>query len=200
MEIFLVGYGTLLLQGSLGQSIGQGSAEEKTIRPVSVRGYRRLFNLRPTHYDTSHKLGPEPIENAAMNVEPSPGTWFNGLGFSVTPKELEVLDQRERYYERQAAPVLDFDSGDVVGEGHFYMSRADAEWIERDPAKLLPLWRDIVWARAGAYRISDAFGAAYDETTYLADGTTLMFEHYRAVIDQTDDVELPGGRVDGLDP
>ncbi len=191
MEVFLVGYGTLLHRGSLGHSIGPESAEGKRVVPVVVRDYRRLFNLRPTHYATSFKLSREPIENAAMNVEPAPGESFNGLAFEVTAEELQALDQRERYYQRKTAPVYHFDSGELLGEGHFYVSEPDASWIVRDVGKLLPLWRDIVWARTGAYRLGDAFGRCYDETTYLADGRTLMIDRYRDVIDEVSDVELP---------
>ena len=191
MEIFLVGYGTLLHRGSLGHSIGHDSAENKRVVPVVVHGYRRLFNLRPTHYETSYKLHEEPIENAAMNVEPAAGAHLNGLGFSVTIDELESLDERERYYLRRAVPIHHFDTGELVGEGHIYISEPDASWIERDPGKLMPLWRDIVWARTGAYRVSEAFGRSYDETTYLADGRSLMVDCYRDVVDDTSDVPLP---------
>ncbi|MGH9337731.1 MAG: gamma-glutamylcyclotransferase family protein, partial [Vicinamibacteria bacterium] len=166
MEIFLVGYGTLLHRGSLDRSIGRESADRKRILPVLVRGYRRLFNLRPTHYATSFKLSREPIENAAMNVEPAAAERFNGLGFEATPEELAALDERERYYRRKTAPVFHFDSGELIGEGHFYVSDPDASWIARDVAKLMPLWRDVVWARAGAYRVGETFGHCYDETTY----------------------------------
>jgi hypothetical protein len=188
---YLVGYGTLLHRGSLGQSIGRASAQKKRALPVLVRGYRRLFNLRPTHYTTSFKLNREPIENAAMNVEPAPGESFNGIAFEVTPEELEALDRRERYYRRVSAPAYHFHSGEPLGEAHFYCSEPEAIWIVRDTAKLMPLWRDIVWARTGAYRLGEAFGRCYDQTTYLADGRTLMIDRYREVIDEVDDVELP---------
>jgi len=191
VEAFLVGYGTLLHRGSLGQSIGRESAERKRVLPVLVRGYRRLFNLRPTHYTTSFKLSREPIENAAMNVEPAPGESFNGLAFEATPEELHALDQRERYYRRRAAPVYHFDSGELLGEGHFYVSEPNASWIFRDVEKLMPLWRDVVWARTGAYRLGEAFGRCYDDTTYLADGRTLVIDRYRDVIDDIEDVDLP---------
>ncbi len=190
-EILLVGYGTLLHRGSLGHSIGQDRASRKGIVPVLVRGYRRLFNLRPTHYDTSHKLHREPIENAAMNVEPADAASFNGLGFAVTREELEALDEREHYYGRTSIPIHHFETGELVGEGHFYVAEPDADWIERDPAKLMPLWRDIVWARTGAYGVSEAFGRCYDETTYLADGRSLMVDRYRDVLDDTSDVPPP---------
>jgi hypothetical protein len=193
-EFFLIGYGTLLHRGSLGRSIGQDSAARKRIVPVVVRGYRRLFNLRPTHYETSHKLHAEPIENAAMNVEPADTdtAHFNGLGFTVTLEELRALDARERYYSRKPVPIHHFETNELVGEGHLYVSDPDADWIERDPAKLMPLWRDIVWARTGAYRVSESFGRCYDETTYLADGSSLVSDRYREVLDDTSDVELPG--------
>ena len=66
-----------------------------------------------------------------------------------------------------------------MGEGWIYSSEPDARWIERDPAALLPLWRDVQWARAGAYQISPRFGAYFDRTTYLGDGARCPW--YRAV-------------------
>jgi hypothetical protein len=189
--VFLVGYGTLLHRGSLGHSIGRESAHGKSALPVRLHDYRRLFNLRPTHYETSFKLSRNPIENGAMNVEPAPGSSFNGIAFDVTPEELEALDRRERYYRRETAPVYHFHSGMPLGEGHFYVSEPDASWIVRENEKLMPLWRDIVWARTGAYRLGEAFGRCYDETTYLADGRTLVIDRYRDVIEEVDDVELP---------
>jgi hypothetical protein len=124
-------------------------------------------------------------------VEPASGESFNGLAFEATPDELDALDQRERYYRRRAAPVYHFDSGELLGEGHLYVSEPDASWIVRDVEKLMPFWRDVVWARTGAYRLGEAFGRFYDETTYLADGRTLVIERYRHVIDDVEDVDLP---------
>jgi hypothetical protein len=109
----------------------------------------------------------------------------------VTEEELVALDRREPYYERQSAPIYDFESGEALGEGFFYAAALDAPWVERDPAKLLPFWRDVVWARSGAYRISEAFGRMYDATTYLADGRSLMVERYRGVLEDTKDVDIP---------
>lgn len=191
MQSYLVGYGTLLLRGSLGHSIGQDSASTREVTPVTVEGYRRLFNLRPTHYPTSHKLHRAPIENAALNVEPAEGAQFNGLAFSVGPDELEALDERERYYRRVSVPLRHFETGEEMGEGEVYASLLDAPWIERSITKLMPLWRDIVWSRVGAYRIGPAFGEHLDDTTYLADGLTRMVDVYREVLDDIDDVEIP---------
>jgi len=187
---FLVGYGTLLHQGSLGNTIGQDSAGAKRIVPVVVSGYRRLFNLRPTHYESSAKFSDAGIEDAAMNVERADGAQFNALAFSVTAQELADLDERERYYSRESSELIEFGTGASLGEGHFYVG--DDPYLESDPEKLMPLWRDIVWARSGAYRVGEEFGAMYDATTYLADGRTLMIDVYRDLLKDTSDVEMPG--------
>ena len=190
-SVLLVGYGTLLLRGSLGSSIGADSAREKWLQPVTVPGYRRLFNLRPTHYDTSFKLATAPIENAALNIEPAQGESFNGLVFEVDSGELEALDERERYYRRVEVPLVHFESGESLGTGYAYSSEPDASWISRSMDELMPLWRDIVWARTGAYRISYGFGVEFDGSTYLADGVTRMVDVYRDVLDDVDDVHIP---------
>ena len=179
MPTLLVGYGTLLYRASLGRSIGAEAAERRELRAVAVPGYRRLFNLRPDHYTPSACLSADGRECAAMNVEPAPGAWFNGVAFAVRESELAALDQRERYYRRLEAPLLDFATREPIGTGFLYSAEATARWIERNPEKLLPLWRDVVWARAGAYGLAPAFGRAFDETTYLADGETLVVERYR---------------------
>lgn len=192
MPPLLVGYGTLLHRGSLGHSIGAQAAGTKEIVPVRVPGYRRLFNLRPTHYEPSAKLDASGIEAAAMNLEPADEAEFNGLAFPVDEEELSRLDERERYYTRRSVPLLHFDTGEELGTGFAYVSAPDAPWIERDVRRLMPLWRDIVWARDGAYRISVAFGEAFDSSTFLADGRTLVVDAYREVLDDTDDVAMPG--------
>lgn len=190
-ETLLVGYGTLLYRGSLGQSIGATVAESKPSVPVIVRNYKRLFNVRPEHYQSSHKLNDAGIELGAMNVEPSTGSSFNALALPVNTLELEILDQRERYYHRVTAPVHDFSTGEPVGLGHIYAADLGSKWVDRDIRQLLPRWQDIVWARTGTYAISHAFGQYYDATTYLADGETLMIDFYRQHLLNAEDLALP---------
>ncbi len=180
MEL-LVGYGTLLYRPSLGHTIGDEAGNSIEMLPVIVDAYQRLFNLRPDHYLplTSSVLSDAGIENAAMNVEPASEHSFNGLAFRVDHQQLPDLDRRERYYLRKRVRLRHFDTDEPLGEGWVYSSERDARWIERDLAALLPLWRDIEWAREGAYRISRRFGEYFDKTTFLGDGTTLVTERYR---------------------
>jgi hypothetical protein len=191
VEVFLVGYGTVLHRRSLGHSIGRESADGKSVLPVRVRGYRRLFNLRPTHYATSFKLSRDPIENAATNVEPAPGESFKRPRIRSDARRAPSARPKRAVLPRKTAPIYQFDSGALLGDGHFDVSEPDASWIVRGVEKLMPLRRDVVWARVGPYGIGEAFGRCYDETTYLADGRTLVIDRYREVIDDVGDVHFP---------
>lgn len=184
MKHLIVGFGTLLDVGSLGGTIGAGAAQEKRYTPVIVKGYRRLFNLRPDHYQATHRRFEDEREGGAANVEPAAGFAFNGLAFEASAEEVADLDQRERYYRKTEVEIFDFESGQSLGYGLTYCSEPDARWIYRDNGLLMPRWDDIVLARGGAYRISRAFGEFYDRTTYLADGVTQLVDDYRAFLDE----------------
>lgn len=188
-KVMVTGYGTLLLQESLGDTISSGKAATKVYRPVILKNSRRLFNLLPDHYEADNRLRNDDTEIGAANVEPAEGVSFNGLMFEVEEEELANLDKRERYYKRASAPCYDFETGEHLGESYVYESPLDARWIVRDVEKLLPLWRDIVYARVGAYRISEAFGKMYDATTYLADGETLLVDYYEEQLQALKDLD-----------
>lgn len=184
-KVVIVGFGTLLLQESLGDTVGS----EKKFTPIIVKNYRRLFNLLPDHYEADNRLRSDDTEIGAANIEPAEGIQFNGLSFEANESDLENLDSRERYYKRSEVPYCDFETGEELGMCHVYESPLEARWLVRDNDKLLPLWRDIVYARVGAYRISEAFGKMYDATTYLADGKTLMIDYYKDHIEALVDLE-----------
>ncbi len=174
----LVGYGTLLSRKSVAHTVGKG-AYRKPFIPVIVPGFRRLFNLRPDHYEPSLHLTQEPTEVAAMNVIPSEGERFNGLAFPVSEEDLSVLDERERYYQRIRVPIVAFTDGQSLGEAWTYSAPPGAPAVFEASAGLHPRWRDVVVAREGANAISEAFGTMFDETTYMADGQTLVAHEYR---------------------
>lgn len=177
--VLIAGYGTLLLKESLGDTVSQESAEEKEFIPVIIQGCKRVYNLIPDHYPAENRLGRGPIEKAAANTVFAEGHSFNAIAFKVQASELELLDKRERYYRRVSAPCFEFSSKKSLGDCYFYMSDPDARWIENDIDKLLPLWRDIVYARVGSYRISADFGKSYDATSWMADGQTRVVEYYK---------------------
>lgn len=181
--MWVIGFGTLLLKHSLGDTVGGEVSDQKKYVPITVNGYKRLFNVRAEHYTPSHKVSDKDNEMGAANVEFSPMHSFNGVAFEVDDSELELLDTRERYYERIEVDANYFDSGLPLGEACVYCAMPDSKWVEDDNEKLLPHWRDIDYARRGAYAIGDDFGRAYDESTYMADGKTLMVDFYQNFID-----------------
>lgn len=187
----VVGYGTLLLKSSVGDTISQENANEKTYRPVIVRGFQRLFNLKPDHYTVNNVLSQEGIEMAAANVEKgTEADFFNGLAFTATEEELIALDKREYCYERKPVPIYDFETNEFLGEGFTYMGVPDSRFIIRDTKLLLPYWRDVAYARTGAYATSEAFGQTYDKTTYLADGSSKLVELYAEYLDELKSIEV----------
>lgn len=187
-KVTIVGFGTLLLQESLGDTIGA----EKRFRPIIVKNYQRLFNLLPDHYldyEPDRRLRTDDSELGAANIRPAEGYEFNGLSFEANAADLEQLDARERYYERAVVPHYDFYTGEELGLCHVYASPIDARWLRHDKEDLLPLWRDIVYARVGAYRIGEDFGKAYDATTYLADGKTLLVDYYKDHLEALEELD-----------
>lgn len=175
----LVGYGTLLSRQSVALTVDDSTLEELDPIPVIVNGYRRLFDIRPPHYEPSFRLSERPIEAGAMNVEPRSGASFNGLAFELSSSTLEAMDERESHYERVRIDIEAFRSRRELRTADVYSAPPSCELIRRDPQNLLPRWRDVVISRRAAYRISDEFGKTFDRTTYLADGETLVIERYR---------------------
>lgn len=184
-KVVIVGFGTLLLQESLGDTVGT----EKKFTPIIVKNYRRIFNLLPDHYEADNRLRTDGTEIGAANIEPAEGIQFNGLSFEANASDLENLDKRERYYKRSEVPYYDFETAEALGLCYVYESPLHARWLVRDNNKLLPLWRDIVYARVGAYRISKDFGKMYDATTYLADGKTLLVDYYKDYLKDLEDLD-----------
>lgn len=152
--------------------------------PVIVPAWRRLYNLRAAHYTPSTVLGTAGIEASAANVEPAPDASFNGLMFEVDAAQLAALNARERCYRRVDVEVLDFVTHRPLGTAFTYSCPTDSTLLTRDPARLLPHWRDIALARTGAYQLSEAFGASWDETSFLADGDTPVLARYRDYVAQ----------------
>lgn len=177
-RLFLIGYGTLLSRESVGSTLGP-DAQEKEFLPVVVEGFKRLFNLRPAHYQPSFRVSDEPVEAAAMNVQPAPGFRFNGLAFPVSDVELRALDHRERYYRRVKVEARLFSGGAPPLAAEMYLAAPESPGVAEAPEGLRPAWRDITLARGGAYAVGQAFGEMFDATTYLADGRTLAIDVYR---------------------
>ena len=105
---------------------------------------------------------------------------------------MAALDERERYYQRVRVPIEAFDSHQSLGEAWTYSASHDAPAVFEATAGFRPHWRDVVMAREGAYGRREAFGIMFDETTYMADGKTLVVEAYRDQLPSIDPGTNPG--------
>lgn len=187
--IWIIGFGTLLLKHSLGDTVGSTNSDGKEYIPVTIRNYKRLFNVVASHYTPTHKLTDSSIETAAANVEFAREESFNGVAFRVSEEELAQLDVRERYYQRVQVEAYHFGTDRLLGDAYVYCALPSSQYVETRNEKLLPHWRDIDYARRGAYAIGPEFGKAYDASTYMADGVTRMVDFYQGYLttDPTDD-------------
>lgn len=182
MAIYIVGYGTLLYTESVGDTIGANASRKEYI-PVIFHGFKRLFNLLPSHYKPSYKISRMPVEKAAANIIQHQGASVNGLAFEVSDDELDALDRREKHYKRIETTLYNFDSHKPIGKGFVYAAEETKATVTNDPS-FLPDWEDISWARTGAYSYGAEFGLMYDNTTFLADGETLVVSRYVNWLDQ----------------
>ena len=182
MASYIVGYGTLLYTESVGDTLGS-TAGRKLYLPVMIHGFKRLFNLLPSHYNPSFKISKMPVEKAAANIIVSAGSSFNGLAFEVNEAELAEIDRRESHYLRLETVMYDFVLAKPMGKAFVYAATEKKATLT-DDASFLPDWEDISWARTGAYRHGKKFGNMYDRTTYLADSKTLVVERYNDYLDQ----------------
>lgn len=196
-SLLTLGYGTLLYKASAYATL-QGNSLYHECIPVRVSGLKRVFDVRPDHYEASsvlHGLPKGCAEAGAMNVVIDMDCAINGVVFEVTEDESSHLHRRERYYDSEFFQVHEFSSGEPMGSARCYICRDHSPWVENDVAKLMPLWRDIQWARTGAYGISDEFGFFFDETTFLANGTTLVVDAYRDLLGRRRPQEPPKAPV-----
>lgn len=169
MKALVVGYGTLLSRESLALTLGAEDASRRLV-PVWIDGYRRLFNVRPSFYRGATPSAAE----AALNLEPAVDARCNALAFLVSLDELARLDARERGYERVVVALRTFEGAQPFGRAFAYIAPPDSPWIERDPSLLLPLPRDLAWARAGAREVGPEFFEHFEATTFLADGCSAL--------------------------
>lgn len=91
----IVAYGSLLNQKQLGLK----SHLFTIVCPVTVKGYRRIFNQEPTWRKGNDR------RRAVLNIVQSDSDHFNGLLLTLTNNNgFSELDERERGYDRVLVP------------------------------------------------------------------------------------------------
>jgi hypothetical protein len=127
MTIYIIGYGTLLYTESVGDTIGSG-AEKKGCQPVIIHGFKRLFNLLPSHYKPSYKISKMPVEKAAAIIIVAEDASFNGIAFEVNPDELKAIDRRESHYHSIETPM--YDRTTFLADGNMMVTERYSDWLD----------------------------------------------------------------------
>lgn len=184
-EVVVLGYGSLLHIDSLQRTLPAVSSEQ--LRPVYVRGYRRIFNLIMRGLiDRSLAIGGQEI--AALNAVVETDGHMGGVAFVLGDSQLEALNAREFCYRQiSGVQAYDFATDEPVGEVVFYSVYSAGELKAKLPnfyrdmvksfgidglqhAEILPADNYLSLCLQGAYSWGDAFGDHFVEHTYLADG------------------------------
>ena len=151
MDYNFVGYGSLLDHESLNKTI-----KDKKLKPVIVKGYKRVFDL----FDTKDKKD-------VLNIIKSKNSWFNGVSFKINEEELKKLSIREDEYNIEEINVYDYKTKKKIGKALISVDF----FFDIDKKNRMPSKDYFTMCRKAAYSISKDFGKTWDETTFLADGT-----------------------------
>jgi cation transport regulator ChaC len=125
---YIFGYGSLLGD--------RADNQDRRAEPLicHLHGYRRTWNVamdnRRTLPGYKYYIDPQTGERPAifvtfLNLVPNRSQLVNGVLFPVDPDQLEVLDDRERNYERHE--VTDNVSEHVAGQVWVYIGTPDSE-------------------------------------------------------------------------
>lgn len=152
MKHKVVGYGSLMSHKSLEVTMH----EKKKFKPVVVRGYKRVFNLK------TNLLG----KSDCLNVMKSPGNKFNAIVFSVDDVDLRKLKERETDYNVEETEAFDFSTGELVGKCLLFTDYL----VGIDHSRKKPSKSYFKLCREAAYHLSKEFGKMWDETTFTSSG------------------------------
>ena len=153
----VVGYGSLLCPNSLTRTI----RNEKAMRPVWIKGYKRVFNL-------SFNKG------AMLNVVRSHKHSFNAMIFSTLKSEIDRLHRREWPYNIEETDIYDYYTGRKIGKALIYVADEESGKGVFDPSSSVkPDSEYLKFARICAYNTGEDFGKDFDRTTFLNNDMTI---------------------------
>lgn len=179
-KILVFGYGSLMNPASARRSVSASAVE--SLRPVVTFGMKRIFNYkarRTAHWGSNQDVN----EKAMLNIAPTPtlDSMVNGLVMEVDVEELASLVDREKGYDLVPLTIIswdDFITGNPEPKTEvayaFVASSELRENILYTSTSFYPVRGYLHAVREGSENISEDFLEFFNETTYMADGTTLV--------------------------
>ncbi|MFA6916048.1 MAG: gamma-glutamylcyclotransferase family protein [Parachlamydiales bacterium] len=179
-KILIFGYGSLINSQSASRSVSAEALE--SMRPVVTFGMKRIFNYKARQ--TAHwGADQNEKEKAMLNITPTPtiNSMINGVVMEVTAEDLAKLVDREKGYDLVPLIVIsweDFVSGNPEPKTEIAYSFIAPTELRQNilytSTSFYPVRGYLHAVREGAQTLSDEFLDFLNETTYMADGTTLV--------------------------
>jgi len=174
----LFGYGSLMNVKSASRSVTPEAID--SMQPVVAFGVKRIFNYKAnkmSHWGEDQHA----MEKAALNLTPttSPRHMINGVVMEIDQENFAKLVERETGYD--LVPVLIADWKDVNSENPDVEIKIAYTFVASDEIRQgkyylstshYPVRGYLGAVREGAAVFGEDFLKFFNETTYLANGTT----------------------------
>lgn len=178
-KIPIFGYGALINPKAIAKTLG---SEAVHLKPAAAFGLKRIFN-KTGGSAARPELNLKVNERAFLNVEPTTTyhSVINGVLIEVSRVELIKLIQREKGYD--LTPILVVDWNDITSCNPdpriqvaytFYVPHGLRNGINYTHTKYYPIRFYLHSVQEGAAAFGQAFLDFWNDTTYMADGTTLI--------------------------
>jgi cation transport regulator ChaC len=170
-QIAMFGYGSLLLQRSMEQTLGH--VYSQICVPCELIGWRRSFNVMMPNrsfyepVDGTEEAALIPKHIVYLNIRPSNQDRVNGLLYVLKSDQIESFDAREWIYDRYE--VTSALKGVTLRGGSAYAYVGKPEWCInpeaeiRDHAALRSSYMQIV--EEGLRELGQGFRAQYEQST-----------------------------------
>jgi len=171
----LVGYGSLVNEGSAAVTISKGARV-----PVIAFGVRRIFNYEMSLPHPRYGNPADPLARAALNVAATgrPEDMTNGIMVDVPIVDIPALRKREPGYDLIPVACIHWSQRELPPFVAYVLLAPDEprEGKVHTNSEIEPHRQYYELCREGAVRISEDFLQFWLDSTYLADAVTPMRE------------------------
>ena len=160
----IFGYGSLLQEESLKATVPSA----KNIRPVYIKGFRRVFTLWDPVGWTETNLDLKDIPFCGVDAVPTSdkNATVNGVVFEVSADELPALLEREKEYDLIEVAAYDFSTDEPVGTCLVFSSGKETGAYDFD-SEAQKRYLDV--CTEGAASFGEDFLQQFLVTTYIND-------------------------------
>lgn len=181
-KVLLFGYGSLMNKASAARSVKPEAVN--SMAPVVAFGVKRIFNYKASKLEQWGR-NLNPLERAMLNLIPTTtyNSIVNGVVMKIDQEDFTRLVQREVGYDLMPILIADWDS--VIAENPkveinvaytFIVPDEIRNGIDYTQTKYYPVRGYLHASEAGASAFGKTFLKLFDYTSFLANGTTRIYQ------------------------